>query len=188
NIDEQKKVDKDFFEFIASLEEIEASLTTNGKRINKKESIMKTSDAFNNGLLNTLISKQQIIIEGINDIKAKLVDNDKKLDQSLSISNNNVEKVTINKRKLEMGEVNSIVQDVFDILMILYIAFIITATTTTTTTGKKIRRTPTTGHRLNGKSLSSKKKKIPLSSLSTLPPPLPPLPSPATSLTFQKVD
>ncbi|CAJ0842659.1 1908_t:CDS:10 [Entrophospora sp. SA101] len=53
---------------------------------------------------------------------------------------------------------------------------------------KKIRRTPTTGHRLNGKSLSSKKKKIPLSSLSTLPPPLPPLPSPATSLTFQKVD
>ncbi|CAJ0840191.1 5344_t:CDS:10 [Entrophospora sp. SA101] len=51
---------------------------------------------------------------------------------------------------------------------------------------KKIRRTPTTGHRLNGKSLSSKKKKIPLSSLSTLPPPLPPLPSPATSLTFQK--
>ncbi|CAJ0762399.1 22769_t:CDS:1, partial [Entrophospora sp. SA101] len=45
NIDEQKKVDKDFFEFIASLEEIEASLTTNGKRINKKESIMKTSDA-----------------------------------------------------------------------------------------------------------------------------------------------
>ncbi|CAJ0650680.1 12964_t:CDS:10 [Entrophospora sp. SA101] len=64
----------------------------------------------------------------------------------------------------------------------------VTATTTTTTTGKKIRRTPTTGHRLNGKSLSSKKKKIPLSSLSTLPPPLPPLPSPATSLTFQKVD
>nr|CAG8439128.1 9156_t:CDS:10 [Entrophospora candida] len=53
---------------------------------------------------------------------------------------------------------------------------------------KKIRRTPTTGHRLNGKSLSSKKKKIPLSSLSTLPPPLPPLPSSATSLTFQKVD
>nr|CAG8501459.1 4969_t:CDS:10 [Entrophospora candida] len=62
----------------------------------------------------------------------------------------------------------------------------ITATTTATTTGKKIRRTPTTGHRLNGKSLSSKKKKIPLSSLSTLPPPLPPLPSSATSLTFQK--